>query len=149
MLGLFKKRSSHCYCAFCRSPRKVYVKKSISLLNIFTSAIAAAAMTYIIWQEVDPRGLLFLLCLLVVSEIAIQIRRRISLICKHCGFDPIIYIKNPEQAAEKVKLFLEKRKEDPNYLLAKPLNLPPQKKPSQKPLLQRGNRPGQLVSKQV
>jgi metallophosphoesterase superfamily enzyme len=44
--------------------------------------------------------------------------------CRHCGFDPLVYVKDRELAAQKVKAFLEKRKEDPAMLLRPALNLP-------------------------
>ena len=44
--------------------------------------------------------------------------------CRRCGFDPIVYLKDPMRAANKVKETLERRKADPSMLLAAPLSLP-------------------------
>jgi hypothetical protein len=47
-----------------------------------------------------------------------------GIVCQHCGFDPSLYMKKPELAAEKVKLHLEKRKLNPASWLADPLQIP-------------------------
>lgn len=69
----------------------------------------------------------FLICLLL-GELLLHFRWRLALICRQCGFDPLVYKKNPELAAVKVKTFLEKRKTDPRFLLAPAIQLPRQKR---------------------
>lgn len=40
-----------------------------------------------------------------------------KMICDICGFDPVLYKRSPQRAADLVKIFLEKRKTDPQMLL--------------------------------
>ncbi len=47
-----------------------------------------------------------------------------SVICQYCGFDPVLYKKNTEEAVAKVKFTLEERQKKPESILAKPLHLP-------------------------
>ena len=123
MSGLF---SSHkdCYCAFCKSERRVYLKKNISWLDTLGSALGALVVTFIVFQEVDPRGIFIFLAFLIIGEVFVKIRWRMSMTCRHCGFDPLLYLKDKELASNKVKAFLDKRKEDPTMLLRPPLHLP-------------------------
>lgn len=46
------------------------------------------------------------------------------MVCRSCGFDPVIYVKNPNRAAELVRDYMDRRSHDPTALLRRPLNLP-------------------------
>ncbi|WP_413287906.1 hypothetical protein [Bdellovibrio sp. HCB337] len=145
---LFLKSKTNCYCAFCRTPRRMYLKKNIGFLNVMYSFTAALVVMYAFWQEFDPRFLVIFAVFLGVTETFIQIRWRLSVFCKQCGFDPILYVKNPEAAADKVSAHLQKRRDDPKFLLAKPLNLPTIT-PEKSQALQNRDKKGSLVSRQA
>ena len=81
------------------------------------SFLTAGLLTLIFYAEADPRFLfLFVLCL-IVSEVFIQVRWRISIACPKCGFNPLLYVKNPELAANKVNEYFERKKQDPAFYL--------------------------------
>lgn len=84
-------------------------------------------LTYVIFKSLDPRGLFIVGLLLVVAEIFIQTRWRTSMICRNCGFDPVVYVRNPEQAGLKIKAFLDRRADSPEHLLRPPVILPVKK----------------------
>lgn len=63
----------------------------------------------------------------MLAEAFIKIRWRIHMVCRNCGFDPVIYVKDPNKAAHLVKEFLDRRAQDPAFLLRDPLNLPKRK----------------------
>lgn len=72
----------------------------------------------IVWQEPDPRVfMVFVLCL-AVTEIFVQVRWRVSIACPHCGFNPVLYIKDPERAAARVNEFFEVKKQDSAFFLS-------------------------------
>jgi len=123
-MASFFSRRPNTYCAFCKTPRRIPTKKRVGFYNFVMSMLFGAVMTFIVFQEFDPRGILFVILGLVVSEYFIQMRWRMSIMCKSCGFDPVVYLKNPTMAAEKVKSFMDMKKQDSQYLLARPLNLP-------------------------
>lgn len=114
----------NCYCAFCKSQRHIYRKRNINLINVIASALAAVVIMFVIWQAFDPRAIIAFVVCLAISEVFIKIRWRLSVVCRTCGFDPVLYIKDAPAAAEKVRVRLDDRKQDINYLLARPLNLP-------------------------
>lgn len=114
----------NCYCAFCKSPRHIYRKRNIGLINVIASALAAVVIMFVIWQTLDPRAIIAFVVCMAISEVFIKIRWRLSVVCRTCGFDPVLYLKDAPAAAEKVRVRLDDRKQDINYLLAKPLNLP-------------------------
>lgn len=135
-LSFFQSRVA-CFCAFCKSERKIYRKRRSDATNIAWSAFGALVLMFALFQEFDPRVFLFFVAFLAVAEIFVQMRWRTSIVCRHCGFDPILYVKKPELAAQKVKIRLDERKNDPASLLSRPLNLP-KVKPS-----------GRTLSKQI
>lgn len=146
MLSFFRNRHN-CYCAFCKSPRRIYRKKNISFLNMIGSALASTVVMFALWQEYDPRVLVIFVLCLAISEVFVKIRWRLSVVCRQCGFDPVLYLKQPEAAAQKVKDQLEVRRQDPKYLLAKPLNLPAI--PAEKAKALEGKGKGRLVSRSI
>jgi hypothetical protein len=118
--------------------------------------MASAVVMYSFWGAFDPRVLVVFAISLGITEIFIQIRWRLSVHCKQCGFDPVLYVKDPDKAAEKVTAHMLKRRQDPRYLLARPLNLPtisPAKAEALQNMLQnkaRGkDKKGVLVSRQA
>ncbi len=58
-----------------------------------------------------------------------------KMICDFCGFDPVLYKREPARAAEKVKAFIEARKTDPKMLLKPYPKLEPIKKRAVDPFL--------------
>jgi len=145
---LFLKSKTNCYCAFCRTPRRMYKKRNIGFMNIVYSAATSLIVMYCFWQAFDPRFLVIFAVFLGVTETFIQIRWRLSVFCKQCGFDPVLYVKDPEKAAEKVTAHLAKRREDPRYLLTRPLNLP-SITPAKSEALKNKDKKGSLVSRQA
>lgn len=79
---------------------------------------------YSIWGTFDPRVIFIWVLFLAIAETFLQLRWRLTITCRECGFDPVQYLKDPQLAAAKVKAHLERRKEDPVNLFKKPLNLP-------------------------
>lgn len=146
-MAIFKSKNN-CYCAFCRTPRRIYSRRNIGVVNIFYAALASALVMYCVWRDFDPRMLVIFAVFLAFAETFIQIRWRLSVYCKQCGFDPVLYVKDPEKAAEKVTAHLQQRREDPKYLLAKPLNLPSLTKEKAE-ALQNKDKKGSLISRQI
>lgn len=105
------------YCAFCRIERRVCTKRHINWTNILLAALVSLGIMMIFWQQFDFRvEIIFVLCL-AISEVFIQVRWRLNIVCPHCGFDPVLYIKDHEKAAAKVKATLDTKKSDPSLLL--------------------------------
>lgn len=123
MFSLMRNKNQ-CYCAFCKSSRRIYAKRTLSFLNILEALAASLGAMFLIWQQFNPRFVLFFAGFLALGEMFIKIRWRSSTICPLCGFDPVMYKASPEKAAARVKEHLEIRKANPNKLLARSLNLP-------------------------
>jgi len=116
MLGFFSNRQK-CYCAFCKTPRVIFRKRKVNLFNFVAAIFGAAVAMYALWQQFDPRVVILFVAFLALGEAFVQVRWRLNLVCKECGFDPILYLRDPNKASEKVKNHLERRKQDPVSLL--------------------------------
>lgn len=116
-------------------------------MNVLGSVLASVVVMFALWQEFDPRVTVVFVVCLAFAEVFVKIRWRLSVVCRVCGFDPVLYLKDPNTAAEKVKAQLDMRKQDPKYLLAKPLNLPAIPAEKAKALQEKGK--GRLVSRSI
>jgi hypothetical protein len=121
-MSLFNSRQA-CFCAFCGQKRMIYRLRRANLTHFMLSLLISIMFMWSIWQSVEPRGILIFIIVQVFIEVVVHFRWRLSVTCRHCGFDPVIYLKDHNRAAEKVKNYLERRKVDPRFLLSPALNL--------------------------
>ena len=117
-----------CYCAFCKTPRKVYRFKHLTYLEVLSLVMLSILLTFTFFKGPDPRGLAIVGTMLLVAELFTQLKWRSAMVCRNCGFDPVVYIRNPEQAGLKIKAFMEKRSESPAHLLRQPVVMPKKQK---------------------
>lgn len=129
-MGFFRKQIKKFYCAFCRSDRSILSQSHVQFFEIVICFAASLILMLIFWQQFNFKFIPIFALLIVFTEFLIQIKQRLLLTCPHCGFDPVLYKRSPGQCAEKVKLHLQKRQNDPSTLLSKKpkLDLPYLKK---------------------
>ncbi len=106
------------YCAYCKHRRKAYTKKHLNLVNIGYSLLLSFLLMLIVWQGFHPGVFVFITVFLFIQETAIQMRRRLSVQCNSCGFDPVLYVRSPDLAKQRVQKILNTKKESAEYLLA-------------------------------
>jgi hypothetical protein len=110
-----------CYCAFCKTIRKVYTHKHLSAIEVLSLVLLSIVVNYSLYHSMDPRGLFIVGTILIVAELFTQMKWRTAMICRNCGFDPIVYLRSPEQAGLKIKAFLERRSESPLDIMRTPI----------------------------
>lgn len=115
------------YCAFCKSPKIFYNRKHISFVHVILSFISAFCISYFLTFEFSPVFLFIFSLNLILSEMYVQFRWRMFVICQKCGFDPVLYVKDKQLACQKVKVKLDERSKDEIKNLFFPLNLPTRK----------------------
>lgn len=148
----------NCYCAFCGQPRKIYKLKRANVTHFLLSLLISILFMWAVWQRLEPRGILVFIVVQVAIEVVIHTRWRLSLNCRHCGFDPLLYLRDHNKAANKVKDYLERRRSDPRFLLAPALRIAKMSKQGQvfvpstdhnkKLVVQKSNK-GKLISKTI
>lgn len=105
----------------------MYANKHLRLIDVLALVGFGIVLTFTVFKSFDPRGLAIVGTLLIIGELFSQTKWRTAMICRNCGFDPVVYVRDPEQAGLKIKAFLERRSESPEHLLKPPVVLP--KKP--------------------
>lgn len=123
------------YCAFCRTPRKIYSKSRLGVWDFLQAIGLAVSCSLIFWNKLDAKALMIFVSSLMLGEVIMVVRRAFSLPCSTCGFDPALYLKSKKKAEAKVIAHLERRKNDPGTWLSKkpPLNLPYRQPPKEMP----------------
>lgn len=116
-MPIFRPTYRRCYCAFCKRPRKVYVKRHLSWTDVLAMAFLGVVITALVWRELDPKGVMLFVSLLMIAEFLVQIRWRMGLACATCGFDPLLYARNPDRASAKVREFYQRRSIESDFLL--------------------------------
>lgn len=114
------------FCLFCQSPKLTYTKNHANFINWVLSGFMAIILSFIVFQDLDFRALVFVSLFIGLSEIFIHMRWRLSIICMECGFDPIIYKNSPARAALKVKSTLANREKNPQNYFKPALKIPVQ-----------------------
>lgn len=107
-----------CFCSYCRNERTYNANKHIQIWDILFLLIPSVLLSVIFWQKLDPRAILFWVIMAGIVEIWCMVQWRIHIVCRYCGFDPVLYVQSPEKAAEKVKNFMEDRKNTAAFLLS-------------------------------
>jgi hypothetical protein len=134
MLGLFSKSRISSLCAFCKSERKINRKKNLGLADYLTAGVCALIAMAVVFKDFDPRMFIFYIAFIAIGEFFVQLRWRMGVVCPHCGFDPVLYLKAPEKAADVVTQKLEQRRKDPKMLLARKLDIPQRRVAPKKPV---------------
>lgn len=108
-----KKSSKDCFCALCRSPRKLRYSRHLSNLHyaqILVLTLVFAAITY---PWLGWKGTMSLPIIWGLFESIHKSLYRKDLKCPYCGFDPKWYKKDVKLARQKVEEFLQQNPDSP------------------------------------
>lgn len=117
-------RRNSVFCAFCKLKFSTYSQKHIGIWTLFGCVLITAVLNFYVFTDFHWAMALVTVAFVLIAEAFIRIRWRTSICCPHCHFDPILYKKSPDQAALRVKVFLDHRKTNPYYLLRPTPQLP-------------------------
>ena len=140
----------NCYCAFCKTKRRVSQKKHINLRDVFYCFVLSMLLMFLIWQDFNPRvAVLFALIVGMCGYFA-QLRWRLQMACPQCGFDPIIYLREPKKAVRMVKEHLGRWENSPKkWFLPNPNKNLYHRKPSELSAEEKQLRPVNAKSPEV
>lgn len=97
------------------------MKSHVSVFDVVLCTFAGLLVMSPFVDAIDPRGVAIGAMFIGVAEIFVGLRHRISLKCARCGFDPVIYRKSQEKAAQLVREHIAKRDLNPANLLSDPV----------------------------
>jgi hypothetical protein len=107
------------FCAFCKSPRKIYIKKHIDATNVVLTLALAIGLSYVFFGGLDPRVVVLWPTIIIGAEVFIYLRWRSSLTCTLCGFDPVAYKRSPAEASLKVGQFFNSKTKSADFMLSR------------------------------
>lgn len=108
-----KKASKDCFCALCRSPRKLRYSRHLSGMNYLQIIILALGFTAITYPWLQWKGAMSLPVIWGLFESIHKSLYRKDLKCPYCGFDPKWYKQDVKLARQKVEEFLKQNPESP------------------------------------
>ena len=110
-----KRDSKDCFCALCRSPRKLRYPRHLSSINYFQILIVATGMGAAVFPWFGLKSVAILPVFWVLFESVHKSLYRKELKCPFCGFDPTWYKKDVNLARRKVEEFLKPNPESPVF----------------------------------
>lgn len=111
-----KKSSKECFCALCRTPRKLRYSRHLSKMNYVQIFVLALVFTAATFPFLEWKGVMSLPIIWALFESIHKSLYRKELSCPFCGFDPKWYKKDVKMARQKVENFL---KENPDLSVFK------------------------------
>jgi len=98
------------FCPLCKHPRATKIRPEIGTLKHYAQVgIVTAVVTLALFPWLNWKGVVSFLPLWVVFELSYRSRLRHSLKCDHCGFDPVLYLKDVGLARREVETFWSER----------------------------------------
>lgn len=106
------------YCAFCKAERSYILKKHIGFFEVVLALFFSFSLGGALWTFYEPKILVIFVIATSASEFFIYSRWRSHIVCRKCGFDPVLYNSAPNRARDKVKAFYAERLTRPEFLLS-------------------------------
>ena len=108
-----KKNSKDCFCALCRTPRKLRYSRHLTKLHygqilVLTLGFCFFTFNWLAWKSVASLPIIWIL----FESIHKSLYRK-DLKCPFCGFDPKWYKKDVKLARQKVEEFLKQNPDTP------------------------------------
>lgn len=102
-----------CFCALCRSPRKLRYSRHLSKLHYGQILVLTLVFSCLTFSWLGWRGTLSLPVIWALFESIHKSLYRKDLKCPYCGFDPKWYKKDVKLARQKVEEFLKQNPDSP------------------------------------
>ncbi len=102
-----------CFCALCRTPRKLRYTRSIQSRHYFQILVLSLAATASLSPWFAWKGVLSLPIIWIIFDSSYKSLYRKELKCPYCGFDPAWYKKDVKFTRQKVEEFLKANPESP------------------------------------
>jgi hypothetical protein len=114
--------SRDCFCALCRTPRKLSYARHLSALNYLQIILLTAAFTWASFPLFQFKALSSVFVIWAAFEISKKLLYRKDIKCKVCGFDPTWYRKDVRVARRQVETFLKENPDSPMLRAKKTLS---------------------------
>ncbi len=104
---LWQEKTSRAYsyfCAYCNTKRTIGLHPSPwKPRYLFRVAVTSALVMLATWPLFDWKGIVAFVPFWIAFETVYRLKFRQAVVCHLCGFDPILYMKDRNQAKELVR----------------------------------------------
>jgi hypothetical protein len=108
-----KKNVVDCFCALCRSPRKLRYSRHLGKVHYGQIFVLTLVFVFITYPFLAWKGVVSLPIIWGLFESIHKSLYRRDLKCPYCGFDPKWYKKDVKLARQKVEEFLKQNPDSP------------------------------------
>lgn len=108
-----KSHARECFCALCRTPRKLRYTRSLQGRHHFQVLVLTLVATAATFPWFTWKGSLSLPIIWIIFDYSYKSLYRKDLKCPYCGFDPAWYKKDVKFARQKVEEFLKANPDSP------------------------------------
>jgi hypothetical protein len=108
-----RKEIGDCYCALCRSPRRVRYSRNLKAQHYGQILVLTIVLTACTFPWLQFKGFVALPLIWAIFESIHKSLYRRDLKCQYCGFDPTWYKKEIRLARQQVEDFLKQNPESP------------------------------------
>ena len=91
------------FCPLCRDNRKVSIQARMTFRHVAQLGLTSIVFSLATWNWLGWRGLISFVPFWTLFEIVYRIKRRAALYCPNCGFDPYLYLTDPQRAREEIE----------------------------------------------
>jgi hypothetical protein len=102
-----KRSAKDCFCALCRTPRKLRYSRNLTKLHYGQIVIITLVFSALVFPLISWKGLISFPVIWAIFESFHKSLYRKDLQCPYCGFDPKWYKKDVKLARQKVEEFLK------------------------------------------
>ncbi len=104
----------HFYCPLCHNHQSTNVIERVYWKHHAQLGLLTLAFSILAWPIFEAKGIFFYLLFWATFEFVHRLKKRHSLVCSTCGFDPFLYKQDVKKAREAVRKFWEEKieKED-------------------------------------
>lgn len=104
----------HFYCPLCHNHQTTNVIERVQWKHHAQLALFTVVFTILAWPIFETKGIFFYLIFWAGFEFIHRLKKRHSLVCNTCGFDPFLYKQDVKKAREAVRKFWEEKIEKEN-----------------------------------
>lgn len=110
---MFQNTVRECYCALCRTPKKMTFTRHLSLIHYLQITLLTVVSTWLLFAVLEWKTLGSFFLYWAGFELSRKLLYRRELKCKVCGFDPTWYRRDVRVARKQVETFLKENPDSP------------------------------------
>lgn len=111
----YRQGKIHFFCPICKDHKSTKLDRKVGWRHHAAFSLATAAIMILGWPVFGLRAVVFYFPIWMGFELIHRMRKRVSLVCEGCGFDPFLYKSDVERAREAMRKHWQTKIEKENW----------------------------------